>query len=117
METRQTWKTRQTSTFVRKSGSRRYITQYPIDGDNIVTKPKYQNGKVYINDTHILIMFQKNSQITGTTEFHNKKNDFNLFYDKSFDGSKDPWDMNLKRTEGCNKIFIRVDIINPFTVS
>ncbi len=28
-----------------------YITQYPIDGDNIVTKPKYQDGKVYINDT------------------------------------------------------------------
>jgi predicted helicase len=28
-----------------------YITQYPIDGDNIVTKPTYQNGKVYINDT------------------------------------------------------------------
>lgn len=29
----------------------KYITQYPIDGDNIVTKPKYQGGKVYINDT------------------------------------------------------------------
>jgi len=29
----------------------KYITQYPIDGDNIVTKPKYQDGKVYINDT------------------------------------------------------------------
>ena len=28
-----------------------YITQYPEDGDNIVTKPKYQDGKVYINDT------------------------------------------------------------------
>jgi predicted helicase len=28
-----------------------YITQYPIDGDNIVTKPTYQDGKVYINDT------------------------------------------------------------------
>jgi len=27
----------------------KFITQYPIDGDNIVTKPKYQNGKVYIN--------------------------------------------------------------------
>jgi len=27
-----------------------YITQYPIDGDNTVTKPKYQDGKVYIND-------------------------------------------------------------------
>jgi predicted helicase len=29
----------------------KYITQYPIDGDNAVTKPKYQDGKVYINDT------------------------------------------------------------------
>ncbi len=29
----------------------KYITQYPIDGDNVVTKPKYQDGKVYINDT------------------------------------------------------------------
>ena len=29
----------------------KYITQYPIDGDNIVTKPKYQDSKVYINDT------------------------------------------------------------------
>jgi predicted helicase len=29
----------------------RFITQYPIDGDNVVTKPNYQNGKVYINDT------------------------------------------------------------------
>lgn len=28
-----------------------YITQYPIDGDNVVGKIKYQNGKVYINDT------------------------------------------------------------------
>jgi predicted helicase len=28
-----------------------YITQYPEDGDNIVTKPVYKNGKVYINDT------------------------------------------------------------------
>lgn len=28
-----------------------YITQYPIDGDNVVGKPKYKNGKVYINDT------------------------------------------------------------------
>lgn len=28
-----------------------YITQYPIDGDNIVGKPKYIAGKVYINDT------------------------------------------------------------------
>lgn len=29
----------------------KYITQYPIDGDNVVVKPKYQDGKVYINDT------------------------------------------------------------------
>ena len=29
----------------------KYITQYPIDGDNVVLKPKYQDGKVYINDT------------------------------------------------------------------
>jgi hypothetical protein len=29
----------------------KYITQYPIDGTTIVTKPKYQDGKVYINDT------------------------------------------------------------------
>jgi Type ISP C-terminal specificity domain/N-6 DNA Methylase len=29
----------------------KYITQYPINGDNIVTKPKYENGKVFINDT------------------------------------------------------------------
>jgi len=28
-----------------------YITQYPIDGDNVVGKPKYKEGKVYINDT------------------------------------------------------------------
>ncbi len=28
-----------------------YITQYPIDGDNEVGKTKYQDGKVFINDT------------------------------------------------------------------
>lgn len=28
----------------------KYITQYPEDGNNMVTKPNYQNGKVYIND-------------------------------------------------------------------
>lgn len=28
-----------------------YITQYPEDGDNVVTKPLYKDGKVYINDT------------------------------------------------------------------
>jgi very-short-patch-repair endonuclease len=28
----------------------KYITQYPMGGDNIVTKTKYQDGKVYIND-------------------------------------------------------------------
>jgi len=29
----------------------KYITQYPEDGTNVVTKPTYTNGKVYINDT------------------------------------------------------------------
>jgi predicted helicase len=29
----------------------KYITQYPEDGNNIVVKPKYENGKVFINDT------------------------------------------------------------------
>jgi len=29
----------------------KYITQYPIDGDNVVTKPKFQDSKVYINET------------------------------------------------------------------
>jgi hypothetical protein len=29
----------------------KYITQYPIDGNNVVVKPKYEKGKVYINDT------------------------------------------------------------------
>jgi predicted helicase len=29
----------------------KYITQYPIDGNNVVSKPNYQNGKVYINET------------------------------------------------------------------
>jgi very-short-patch-repair endonuclease len=29
----------------------KYITQYPIDGNNVVVKTKYENGKVYINDT------------------------------------------------------------------
>lgn len=28
-----------------------YITQYPMDGDNVVGKPKYKEGKVFINDT------------------------------------------------------------------
>jgi predicted helicase len=28
-----------------------YITQYPIDGNNVVGKTKYQDGKVFINDT------------------------------------------------------------------
>lgn len=27
-----------------------YITQYPEDGDNVVSKPKYKDGKVFIND-------------------------------------------------------------------
>jgi len=29
----------------------KHITQYPEDGNNVVVKPKYENGKVYINDT------------------------------------------------------------------
>jgi predicted helicase len=29
----------------------KYITQYPEDGNNVVVKPKYENSKVYINDT------------------------------------------------------------------
>lgn len=29
----------------------KYITKYPIDGDNIVTKPVYKDGNVYINET------------------------------------------------------------------
>jgi predicted helicase len=29
----------------------KYITHYPIDGDNVVIKPKYDKGKVYINET------------------------------------------------------------------
>ena len=28
-----------------------YITQYPIDGENNVEKPRFENGKVYINET------------------------------------------------------------------
>jgi len=28
-----------------------YITQYPVAGDNVVDKPKYEAGRVYINDT------------------------------------------------------------------
>jgi predicted helicase len=29
----------------------KYITQYPIGGNNEVTKPKYEDGKVFINET------------------------------------------------------------------
>ena len=29
----------------------KYITQYPIGGNNEVSKPKYENGKVHINET------------------------------------------------------------------
>lgn len=29
----------------------KYITGYPEDGDNVVTKPTHKNGHVYINDT------------------------------------------------------------------
>jgi predicted helicase len=28
----------------------KYITQYPVDGSNTVTKPKYENERVYINE-------------------------------------------------------------------
>src|SRR5690606_31999601 len=28
-----------------------FITQYPVDGDDVVIKPNFQSGKVYINDT------------------------------------------------------------------
>jgi predicted helicase len=28
-----------------------YITQYPLDGDNVVGKPSYKDGKVFINET------------------------------------------------------------------
>lgn len=29
----------------------KYITKYPVDGDNMITKIKFENGKVFINDT------------------------------------------------------------------
>ncbi len=29
----------------------KYITHYSIVDDNVVIKPKYEKGKVYINDT------------------------------------------------------------------
>ena len=28
----------------------KFITQYPLDGDNLVGKPEYKDGKVFIND-------------------------------------------------------------------
>ena len=28
-----------------------FITQYPVDGDDVVIKPNFQSGNVYINDT------------------------------------------------------------------
>jgi hypothetical protein len=28
----------------------KYITKYPIEGDNVIKKLKYENGKVYINE-------------------------------------------------------------------
>jgi predicted helicase len=31
-------------------GTEKYITQYPIDGNNEVVKPAYKEGKVFIND-------------------------------------------------------------------
>ena len=33
------------------STTEKYITQYPIDGDNVVRKIKYDGGKVWINET------------------------------------------------------------------
>jgi hypothetical protein len=33
----------------------KYITQYPEDGNNLVVKPKYENGKIFINDTQYLV--------------------------------------------------------------
>ena len=33
------------------SNTEKYITQYPVDGDNVVNKPVYKNGRVYINET------------------------------------------------------------------
>lgn len=29
----------------------KFITQYPVDGDNVVSKPRYQDGNVFINDS------------------------------------------------------------------
>jgi len=29
----------------------KYITQYPVDGNNVVGKIKFEEGKVYINET------------------------------------------------------------------
>ena len=43
----------------------RYITLFPKDGDNVVTQPKYQNGKVYINDTQY---FDNVPQMTWTCD-------------------------------------------------
>jgi len=33
----------------------KYITQYPEDGDNVVTKPIYKDGKVFINETQYFV--------------------------------------------------------------
>lgn len=33
------------------SAVEQYITQYPVDGDNVVGKPNYKDGKIYINAT------------------------------------------------------------------
>ena len=37
----------------------KYITQYPIDGDNVVTKPKYQDGKFILTKHSILPTYLK----------------------------------------------------------
>jgi hypothetical protein len=38
----------------------------------------------------------KRLQITGTAEFKDNSSDFDLYFDKSFDGSKDPWELEIK---------------------
>ena len=37
--------------FMESPEMEQYITQYQIDGNNLVGKPKYKDCKVYINDT------------------------------------------------------------------
>ena len=35
----------------------KYITQYPEDGDNIVSKPRYKDGNVFINEEQYFANF------------------------------------------------------------